>query len=403
MAALVRLLGSLAALCLTAEAFQAELTTATLNLLPQEDLDDPSARSSIQSAPEAAAARPSGNVSGANAQQLQQQRQLRAGRLSAGADAAATAAGAAVGAGAASAGALRSALKLVDAQAPLCRDGDGPCKAEAIHVVMLLLFLTISVISVIVTFSFFRDDKEEHITPLCPQLVTRDSELALRFPLGGVATPPNALSMPAVEGTQVSDELGRCICKLSTDWPDPFNHGISGVAATMRLQNPFDATLANVIIRHVAVVNQGLALCRSSYEVFGFVEPEGSRRYNIRHRTGVVLLSLVGDFDTIDVEGLNPVGVKVCWFKQVSNQCHGNVLQHVDAGLVLCGLMATRLHRRILAREQTPDRPHLRSLSPVSEDSSYDEAEAAAAGTASASEAVGAVPRSDTPPLQAIE
>ncbi|CAK0897247.1 unnamed protein product, partial [Prorocentrum cordatum] len=39
----------------------------------------------------------------------------------------------------------------------------------------------------------------------------------------------------------------------------------------------------------------------------------------------------------------------VCWFKKVGLECRGRVLQHVDAGLVICSLMAVHLHRRLQA------------------------------------------------------
>eukprot|EP00971_Amphidinium_carterae_P311644 6194208-Amphidinium_carterae.1 len=44
------------------------------------------------------------------------------------------------------------------------------------------------------------------------------------------------------------------------DWPDPFKPGAvpgaAGVAATVRVQNPLDVTLATVVARSVAVVGQ---------------------------------------------------------------------------------------------------------------------------------------------------
>jgi len=119
------------------------------------------------------------------------------------------------------------------------------------------------------------------------------------------------------------------------------------VAATARLQNTNDCTLATVVARNVA--GPGIALCRAGCEIFGFVECEDPTRYNVRHRTGVHLLTLLGDFRDVDVHGINPVGSKVCWFKKVGTECRGRVLQHVDAGLVICSLMAVHLHRRIQA------------------------------------------------------
>lgn len=222
------------------------------------------------------------------------------------------------------------------------------CRAEALHVLLLLFALIAGIIVVACSFTFIREDKEEYITPLCPQLVVRDSELNIRLPLEWEET------------MEIINTKDRCFCKarrfqqngtkVSTDWPDPFRlQGSSGVAATVRLMSPLDNVLATVVARDVAVVGQGLALCRAGDEIFGFVEPDGPMRYHVRHRTGVHLLTLVGDFDNIEVTGLNPVGAKVCLFHRKGDECHGWVLQHVDAGLVLCCLLASRLHRKLLA------------------------------------------------------
>jgi len=202
--------------------------------------------------------------------------------------------------------------------------------------VLLLVILLGSVIAVLCMFAFFREDKEEKITPLCPQLVVRDTKLKFWLPN----------DTAGLNNFQITDENDRCVCKVAMDWPDPLRPG-SGVAATMRLQTSHDSTLATVVARNVHVVGQGLALCRSGCEIFGFVVPDGPRRYHLRHRTGVHLLTLAGDFADTDVLGLNPVNSKVCWFKSVGDRCTGGVLQHVDAGLVICGLLATRVHRRL--------------------------------------------------------
>merc|ERR1719343_1876491 len=140
-------------------------------------------------------------------------------------------------------------------------------------------------------------------------MVVKDSSLTVRVPL-----PSEAGGVPVV-----SQSSGECIGKVSLEWPDPFRPSDSGVSATMRLQNAADVTLATVVARNVAVVGQGLTLCRAGCEIFGFVEPDGPRRYHVRHRTGVHLLTLVGDFASLNVEGINPVGSKVCWFKKVGN------------------------------------------------------------------------------------
>lgn len=217
------------------------------------------------------------------------------------------------------------------------------CRIESLHALLLLVGLCTTIVFILCAFAFFREDKEEQITPLCPQLMVHEASLEFTLPLDSKA-----------EMMTIDDLSGKPMCKVAMDYPDPFRPGSSGVAATVRLQSIQDVTLATVVARNVAVLGQGLALCRAGCEIFGFVEPEGQNRYFVRHRTGVHLLTLCGDFDNMDVEGINPVGSKVCWFKQKGDSCQGQVLQHVDAGLVLCSLLATRVHRRLSAASVPP-------------------------------------------------
>ncbi|CAE8593218.1 unnamed protein product [Polarella glacialis] len=152
----------------------------------------------------------------------------------------------------------------------------------------------------------------------------------------------------------VQDAKGGILVKVSMDWPDPFRPGTCGIAATVRMQSCADVTLATVVARNVATVGQGLALCRAGCDSFGFVEPDGPRLYHVRHRTGVHLMTLCGDFGStpegfVDIEGTNPVGAKVCSLKKLDDGCHCWVLQHFDAGLVICSLLAIQVHRRLHA------------------------------------------------------
>lgn len=226
--------------------------------------------------------------------------------------------------------------------------GADGCTSEGVTVIMLLIFLCTILFLIMCAFAFFREDKEEQITPLCPQLVVRDADLEFKMPVDVQAD-----SFP------VTDLKGNIIVKVALDWPDPFRPGTPGVAATVRMQSSADSTLATVVARNLAVAGQGLALCRARCESFGFVEPDGPRMYHIRHRTGIHLLTLVGDFGgspggQIDVEGMNPVGSKVCSFKTDGFECKGWVLQHFDAGLVICGLLAIQVHKRLAISPPTP-------------------------------------------------
>jgi len=220
------------------------------------------------------------------------------------------------------------------------------CTIEQVQVLVLLISLAMSIVVVVCAFSFFREDKEEQITPLCPALVVKDSDLKFRLPLDSQAE--------TMDVTDRADPAGRVLCKLAMDWPDPFRPGASGVAATVRLQDVADHTLATVVARNVAVVGQGLALCRAGCEIFGFVEADGERRYHVRHRTGVHLLTLLGDFDHVDIECVNSAGSKVCAIQKKGSDCIGEVSPHVDAGLIICSLLATHVHRRLTVTVPPP-------------------------------------------------
>jgi len=219
---------------------------------------------------------------------------------------------------------------------------DPHCSLESMKVLGPLFSLSGTIVLIICAFSFFREDREEQITPLCPQLVVKDAELKFRLPALSLSTQPGSTGDMDVLDNQ---EPANSVCKISMDWPDPFRGSPHGVAATVRVHKA-DMTLATIVARNVAVLGQGLALCRTGCEIFGFVEPDGNK-YIVRHRTGVHLLTLVGSFEHWDIEGVNPVGSKVFSMKQVGDECVGKVTQHVDAGLVLCALMATYVHRRL--------------------------------------------------------
>lgn len=216
-----------------------------------------------------------------------------------------------------------------------------PCKTEAVHAYIVIFALAAVIVSMFCAFYFFREDKEEQITPLSPQLVVLGGDLKFILPLD-----------QQIDCMAVGDKNGNPLCKVIMDWPDPFRPGSSGVTATVRLLSSQDQTLATVVARSMAVIGQGLALCRSGCEIFGFVEADGMQRYHVRHRTGVQLLTLSGDFENIDIVGVNPVGSKVCWLKKENGVCKGSILQHVDAGLVICALLATNVHRRLHSNTQ---------------------------------------------------
>lgn len=218
-----------------------------------------------------------------------------------------------------------------------------PCKIESAHALLLVILLSCVIALMLCAFAFFREDKEELITPLSPVLVVKDGDLRFKLPLHE--------QRDQLAVTDVNDDP---LCKVVVDWPDPLRPGASGVAAVVRLLGVTDQTLATVVARTMAVVGQGLAICRAGCEIFGFIEADGPSRYQVRHRTGVHLLTLIGDFDDIDVIGVNPMGVKVFSLKLEDGECKGTILQNVDAGLMLCAILAANVHRRLIFDKLLP-------------------------------------------------
>lgn len=230
---------------------------------------------------------------------------------------------------------VRDALRLLQQVTGMCNRGE-ECQKDQAAILAVVSILTGLILMILVAFYFFRDDKEEQVTPLCPQLVVRGSSLTFK-----IALDPLAEKLEVLDNTDPS----QFIAKVAMDWPDPFRPCASGIASTARLQNSAGMNLATVVARNVAVSGQALALCRSGCEIFGFVEPDTPNRYHVRHRTGVHLLTLSGDFSTWQVEGINPAGALVFSARKENGFCVGKIQQHVDAGLLICCVIAAHVHR----------------------------------------------------------
>lgn len=214
------------------------------------------------------------------------------------------------------------------------------CQLESLHAAILFFSLVSILVMMGCACFFFREDKEEQIKPLCPQLVVKESTLSFTMP---ASIQEDAFNVASIQG--------KTVCKIVVDWPDPFRPGASGVAATVRLIGMLDHTLTTLVARH-SPSGSSLILCRESGDMFATVEPDGPTVYHVRHRTNVHLLTLSGDFTSGDVEGINPAGTRVCLFQAQGAECRGWVLVHVDAGLCLGSLMAVRVFKRMSEQSQ---------------------------------------------------
>lgn len=216
-----------------------------------------------------------------------------------------------------------------------CELGMDVCKAEVLKVLTLLIGLCVCIIVVICLFSFFRDDKDEQITPLCPQMVVNMPGFMFKLQLVGA---PQSVAVLGADGKPINQVL--------VDFPPAPAAG--SVVASARLMDMRSKTLATVLARDMGAGSQGfvLSLLRGP-EIFGFVEPDGDNMYQVRHRMGVHLLTLAGDFDEWDVEGVNAAETKVCSFRKTGDECRGFVMEQVDSGLVIASLLAIHLHRHL--------------------------------------------------------
>lgn len=225
------------------------------------------------------------------------------------------------------------------------------CYTDQVHLMMLLVLLCLTIGSMLCAFGFFREDKDEMFTPLTPQLVVKkEAQLKMRFPFDSQEESFDILRLD-----------GEILCRVASEWPessDPFRDGGSaGVLGSFKIQSAKGNTIAVVRARQHSAMGQSLQLCRPSVheymtDMFAFVEPEGENRFCIRHRTGYPLLILQGTFSGsgIHVEGRNKDHALICELKKVDDHLECSVLQYVDAGLVIGGLLAILLQNRMVER-----------------------------------------------------
>jgi hypothetical protein len=210
------------------------------------------------------------------------------------------------------------------------------CDGEGRLILITTCSLLLLIMSIFTAFFFFREDKEEQVTPLCPQLVVREGSMNFKIALDRTTEKCEIV---------IAEDPSKCVAKLAMDWPDPFRPCASGIASTARLMNTAGMNMATVVARNCAVSGQALALCRHGCEIFGFIEPDTAMRYHVKHRTGVHLLTLVGDFATWKVDGVNPAGAVVFQTRMEDGCIIGKVHQNVDAGLMICCVVAATVHR----------------------------------------------------------
>jgi hypothetical protein len=92
------------------------------------------------------------------------------------------------------------------------------CQMENMRIIALAAALSSSLVILLCIFAFIREDKEENITPLCPQLVVKDQDL--RFEMESFAdTGPGANG--SYEDFQVVDQAQEVMCRCSWNFLTP--------------------------------------------------------------------------------------------------------------------------------------------------------------------------------------
>lgn len=212
-----------------------------------------------------------------------------------------------------------------------CVSGSACGDWESLSVIFLASFLIISILVTLVAHLFVRENQEDNITPLCPSLIVKGDALQFKMPV------PSESDI-----VDVTDLSGKPIMRLAQELRDPFKPGFMGVVATVRLTCPQDILLATIVVR--PAVKQGVALCGAECDIFGFLDKVSDKRYDIRHRTGHLLMALFGDFDGGEIQCVSPAG-SACTFSQEGGNIVGGIEQNVDPGLVIGSLCAAHLHR----------------------------------------------------------
>jgi len=171
-------------------------------------------------------------------------------------------------------------------EASLCSifDVSDECRSEyrAICAVFLLLSTLLALVSYLLCVA--RDELDIHITPLTPQLIVKSAEMQITIPWDEAS--------PVCE---IRDQHGELLCRVFSEFP---NYQTSSTQVSLRLESASGFDLAVLLALRALPEEQQLALCRVGRETFGFVVPEWKDRYSVQHRSGTILLTLVGDFST---------------------------------------------------------------------------------------------------------
>lgn len=210
-----------------------------------------------------------------------------------------------------------------------CLAEDKSCVAEKVQVITLVSVLFLTIVFVLIIFRNLREEKEERITPLCPQLIVKSVDITLGMQLDE-------------DSFDVTEPSGDKFCKVILDWPTT----AVGIVGTVRLQSVHGVPLVTVVVRS-GYAGQNMAICRGSgREMFGFIEATRDKFF-VQHRTNTELLTLSEDPETNEMSVYNPVGGRVCTANMKNGEMLVNIIQHVDAGLALASIIATRVQRRM--------------------------------------------------------
>lgn len=248
--------------------------------------------------------------------------------------------------------------------AGMCDELKIDCRNEKMSILVIGGSLIGAISFVLLMYCFLTDEKDQHVTPLCPRLLVGARGLNFQMSMDSKATGIDEFE--AVD----TDDTSNVLAQVQLTWLDPTQSVSSRLVAIARLNSTGGIRLGSVVARHVACAGQGLAICRPySEETFAFVvaEKEGmasnAKVYKVMHRTGLPLMNLAYDTAKNEIHGVSSTGTVVFYVKMENDTCHARVAPTVDAGLVLCSILGVCMHQRIVQDKASGSDPLLSSPS----------------------------------------
>jgi len=233
--------------------------------------------------------------------------------------------------------------------AQVCDQLNVDCRGEKTTILAIGGSLIAAIIFVLIVSCSLTEDKDQHVTPLCPRLLAGPQ--GLNFQMTFDSKDADIEEFEVIN----TDDAEIVLAHVNVKWLDTAQSTSTKLIAIARLHSPGGVRLGSVVARNVQNAGAGVAICRPHSEEmfssgFAFVVPDSREgRYKVMHRTGQNLLNLTYDLDKSEICGVNLMGIVEFHAKIEDGICRARVASEVDAGLVLCCVLGVRLHQGIAA------------------------------------------------------